>query len=152
MALSVPSGTGGIAPQLSIVYNSSNKEGLIGYGFDLSGISLISRSPENLYRDGKADIVRFDATDRFSLDGIRLSLSKTISGTKREYRTELDNYSKIIAEGDAVNPSKFTVYTKEGLIREFKSAKELFGASGNNLYWLETKVTDTKGNYYLRTW
>ena len=152
LALSVPSGTGGIAPQLSIVYNSSNKEGLIGYGFDLSGISLISRSPENLYRDGKADIVRFDATDRFSLDGIRLSLSKTISGTKREYRTELDNYSKIIAEGDAVNPSKFTVYTKEGLIREFKSAKELFGASGNNLYWLETKVTDTKGNYYSITY
>ena len=142
------SGTGGIVPQLSITYNSGNKSGLFGYGFDLTGLSQISRAPENLYRDGKADVIRFDGSDRFSIDGQRLTLIKTTS-SYREYRTEINSFSKIIAEGDVINPSKFTVYTKDGITHEYISAKSLMGrTTGNNLYWLETKVSDTKGNYY----
>lgn len=145
-------GTGGMTPQLSISYNSSNGDGLLGYGFDLTGLSMISRSPENLYRDGDADVIRFDSSDRFALDGMRLSPVK-VTSTYREYKTETNNFAKIISEGDIVNPSKFTVYTKDGLIREYTSAKILMGAAGDkNLYWLETKVSDTKGNYYTITY
>ncbi len=142
------SGTGGMTPQLSIAYSSANKSGLLGYGFDLTGLSQISRAPENLYRDGKADVIRFDSSDRFVLDGQRLSLVNT-TASYREYRTEINSFSKIIAEGDVINPSKFTVYTKDGIIHEYTSAKVLMGTSGDNLYWLETKVSDTKGNYYV---
>ncbi len=141
-----------MTPQISISYNSSNGNGLFGYGFDLTGVSLISRAPENLFRDEDADVVRFDATDRFALDGVRLSLVKSTS-TYREYRTEINSFAKIVAEGDIVNPSKFTVYTKDGIIHEYTSAKALMGQSNtNNLYWLETKVTDTKGNFYKITY
>lgn len=150
--ISTVSGTGGMTPQISISYNSSNGNGLFGYGFDLTGVSLISRAPENLFRDEDADVVRFDATDRFALDGVRLSLVKSTS-TYREYRTEINSFAKIVAEGDIVNPSKFTVYTKDGIIHEYTSAKALMGQSNtNNLYWLETKVTDTKGNFYKITY
>lgn len=38
------SGTGGMVPQLSISYSSANKSGLLGYGFDLTGLSQISRA------------------------------------------------------------------------------------------------------------
>lgn len=145
--ISTVSGTGGMTPQLSITYNSANRNGLLGYGFDLSGLSQISRAPENLYRDGKADVIRFDSSDRFVLDGIRLTLVETTASC-REYKTEINSFSKIIAEGDVINPSKFTVHTKDGITHEYTSAKALMGASGNNLYWLETKVSDTKGNYY----
>lgn len=147
MPISVVSGTGGISPQLSIVYDSSKGDCLLGRGFDLSGISLISRAPRNLYRDGKADIIHFDESDRFMLDGARLALVNE-TAEYREYRTENNSFSKIIAEGNKANPSKFTVYTKDGLTREYANAKNLNGRSGNNLFWLETKVTDTKGNYY----
>ena len=145
--VSVASGTGGMSPHLSIVYDSSKGDGLFGYGFDLSGISMISRAPRNLYRDGKADIIHFDESDRFLLDGARLTLVNETAGC-REYRTEDNCFSKIIAEGNKENPSRFTVYTKDGLTREYINAKSLNGRDGNNLFWLETKVSDTKGNYY----
>ena len=130
--LTVVSGTGGMSPKLSITFNSSNGRGLLGYGFDLTGLSMICRAPQNLYRDGKADVIRFSSADRFTLDGVRLSLFQKTS-TGAEYRTETNSFSKIISEGDSVNPTKFTVYTKDGLIREFTSARTLMGSSGNNI-------------------
>ncbi len=147
MPVSVASGTGGMSPHLSIVYDSSKGDGLLGYGFDFSGISLISRAPRNLYRDGKADVIRFDGNDRFMLDGMRLTLVST-TASQREYRTENNTFARIAAEGDKNNPSRFIVHTKDGITREFTNAKTLNGISGNSLYWLETKVSDTKGNYY----
>lgn len=147
ISIAVAPGTGGITPQLSVAYNSSNGDGLFGHGFELKGLSLISRMPENLYRDGHADVIRFDSSDRFALDGVRLSIREKGEG-RREYRTETNNYSKIIAFGDSASPSSFIVYAKDGTIHEYTPACALVGSSGNNLFWLETKVTDTKGNYY----
>ena len=95
MPISVASGTGGMSPQLSIVYDSSKGDGLFGRSFDLSGISLISRVPRNLYRDGKADIIHFDESDRFMLDGARLTIVNE-TAEYREYRTENNSFSKII--------------------------------------------------------
>ncbi len=149
--IAVVPGTGGMIPNLYIAYSSSNGNGLFGYGFDLKGLSLISRMPKNLFRDGKADVIRFDSSDRFALDGMRMSLVNTTDGV-REYRTETNVYSKIISTGTSDNPSMFIVYSKDGIIHEYTSAKTMFGSSGNNLYWLETKVSDTKGNYYTITY
>ena len=148
MPIKVPYGSGGMMPQLSISYNSANKVGLAGYGFDLTGISVISRSPQNLHRDGKADVVRFTSNDRFSLDGMRLSEIRVVSDNKKEYRTEVNSHSRIVAQLTDGEPEKFIVYTKDGLIREFEPAKKILRSAGKNLYWLETKVSDTKGNYY----
>ena len=147
MPVSVASGTGGMFPHLSIVYDSSKGNGLLGYGFELSGISLINRAPRNLYRDGKADVIRFDANDRFMLDGMRLTFVGS-TASQREYRTENNTFARVTAEGDKTNPSKFIVHTKDGIIREFTNANALNGILKNSLYWLETKVSDTKGNYY----
>ena len=141
------SGTGGMSPQLSVCYNSANGNGLFGQGFDLSGISMITRSPRNLFRDGKADIIHFDGNDRFSLDGVRLTLVSSETD-RREYRTESNSFFRIVAEGDIAEPTKFTVYTKAGTIHEYLQAKAMLGSSGKNIYWLESKVSDTKGNYY----
>ncbi len=57
MPLAVASGTGGMSPKLSIAYSSSNSTGLMGHGFDLQGLSTISRAPRNLFNDGKDDII-----------------------------------------------------------------------------------------------
>lgn len=151
MPIEVVAGTGGVIPHLSMSYNSANTTGLLGHGFDLNGLSMISRAPKNLFRDGKADVVRLNSSDRFALDGMRLSLVRTTSST-REYKTEMNNFAKIIAEGDVVNPSRFIVYTKSGIRHEYLPAKALMGSTGDNLYWLETKTIDTKGNYYTVTY
>jgi hypothetical protein len=115
--ISVLPSTGGMAPQLSIIYNSSLKEGLLGTGFDLSGLSMISRAPSNVHTDGMAGYVNFTSKDKFLLDGQRLIYLKPVNNSTYEYRTENNNFSKIVASGtDIANPSTFTVYTKSGLI------------------------------------
>ena len=70
--ITVLPGTGGLAPKLSITYNSSNKGGMLGYGFDLAGLSVISRVPQNRFIDHKAGFVNFSSEDKFALDGVRL--------------------------------------------------------------------------------
>lgn len=145
--ISVVSGTGGVSPKLSISYNSGNGNGLFGYGFDLGGLSVISRSPRNLYNDNIADVIRFTPQDRFSLDGQRLQFLRMVNGLM-EYRTESDTYSKIVATGSTTNPSKFTVYTKHGLIYEYEPTD----LTGKSLFWPLKKVSDTNGNYYTITY
>jgi hypothetical protein len=151
--ISVPQGTGGMTPQLSIVYSNSCKNGLLGSGFDLSGLSLINRAPSNLQSDGYSGHVDFSSNDKFMLDGQRMVRLKTIDASTYEYRTENNNFSKIIASGsDVSNPNTFTVYTKSGLIYEYVAntgqLKSSNASSSQNLFWLLRKVSDTKGNYY----
>ena len=147
-------GTGGMAPKLSITYNSSPKDGLLGYGFDLTGLPVISRVPQNMHDDGKAGYVSFSSNDRFALDGNRLVLERFLGNSRYEYRTKINTYSKIIAEGDRYNPTSFTVCTKDGLVYEYKSDNYLLGQSSlnNSVFWFVTKVKDTKGNYFTVTY
>ena len=143
----VPSGTGGISPKLSITYSSSNKTGLCGYGFDLTGLSMISRVPQNLYNDVGPGVVTFSSDDRFALDGSRL-----ISTGTNTYSTEINSFSKITSAGPADNPTSFTVQTKDGLTYEYKACNTLLGSQEKSLFWVVTKVTDTKGNYFTVTY
>jgi hypothetical protein len=47
-----PPGTGGMIPSVSVVYNSQAPNGLVGYGWNLSAISSISRIGRSIYSDG----------------------------------------------------------------------------------------------------
>ena len=142
-------GTAGMKPCLSVCYNSSTKEGLFGYGFDLQGLSIISRVPSDLYHEGMASVIDF-RRDHFALDGGRLIQYAANGTAEREYRTENDVYSKIVSKGSSYNPDGFTVYTKSGLIYDYLPAQVALGSSKNDstLFWLVTKVSDTKGNYF----
>ena len=145
----VLSGTGGVSPKLSITYNSSNKLGLCGYGFDLTGLSIITRVPQNKFNDGKAGFVNFTSSDRYALDGMRL----INTGTANEYVTEIKNFAKITAFGDTENPSSFIVLSKDGLKYEYTSNTEVIGNTTEKpLFWVLTKVSDTVGNYFTVTY
>jgi len=151
--IKVPAGTGGIAPQLSIVYNSGSSDGWLGSKFDLAGFSMINRAPSNMHTDGLAGVVNFSASDHFMIDGQRLIYFKKIDDQTREYRTENNSFMKVIAKGsDTSNPTTFIAYTKDGLIYEYGSnnsqLKNQEQSSPVNLFWFVRKVSDTKGNYY----
>ena len=146
-------GTGGMKPILSVCYNSSTKNGLAGYGFDLAGLSIISRVPSDLFHDGIATAIDFTSHDHFALDGQRL-INYCNTGTEIEYKTENNSFAKIIAKGKSTNPTSFTVYTKSGLIHEYVSVSKALGKAetDSTLFWLESKVSDTKGNYFTITY
>lgn len=137
--------TGGMSPCLSISYSSSNKNGLCGYGFDLSGLSFISRVPANLHIDGFVNSV--EESNQFALDGNRLILQSSYAN-ERVYYTRNNSYSKVVSYGTQENPSRFIVYTKDGLIYNYESDVALGCSTGKSIKWAVTRVMDTKGNYY----
>lgn len=111
----VTPGTGGMVPSLTIAYNSSSKRGLLGYGFDLYGLSAISRAPRSRALDGVAGYVSFTADDRFILDGTRQVLKQSFSSECRLYATEHDSYARIKSIGSLANPDITPISVRFGL-------------------------------------
>ena len=142
-------GTGGITPKLSVSYSSSTKSALLGYGFDLKGLSIVSRIPRNKFNDGTAGCVDFTANDRFALDGARL-IQTSSSNSIQEFSTENNCYAKIISYGIYENPDSFVVKTKDGLKYLYLPNTKILDPNTTKkaLYWMLTSVQDTNGNYY----
>lgn len=144
----IPPGIKDVAPNISISYTSQGASGLAGWGWNLSGLSTISRIPATKYYDNKHDGIDFK-DDRFSIDGQRLILkSGTYGASGSVYQTE--NYSnvKVIAYGTSpygstYGPSYFIVYYPNG-------TRAWYGNSGNSrsrLEWAIFRWQDPQGNY-----
>ena len=160
--LALPPGRGGMAPSLSINYNSGGGNGPLGIGFSLStGFpQSITRGRSILARDGVTRGVKFDANDKFYLDGKRLicTSEQTIPyGTPGStYRTEVDSFVTVTASGTGSNITAFTVTDKSGVAMTFgKSGTTtdgyqvgiLNGADDTLAYTYALKrVQDTLGN------
>ena len=93
--IKVPPGIDGIEPEISLTYNSQGGNGLAGFGWNLSGISVITRVAPTPYHDGAIQGVTLEDTDRFALDGQRLLLkSGTYGQDGAVYQTE--NFSNLL--------------------------------------------------------
>lgn len=116
----VTPGVGGMTPQISISYNSSNSTSIIGEGWSLNGFSIIGRSSNVNYIDGFTQPVIFNSEDNLQLDGQRLiPLIENHGINGALYYTENNSFKKIsIANntGDTVDEiQNFKVETKDGL-------------------------------------
>src|SRR5580658_2683503 len=60
MPLVTVPGRAGVEPRLSLTYDSSGEDGVLGAGFSLTGLSAITRCPQNLAQDGVIRDVRYD--------------------------------------------------------------------------------------------
>jgi hypothetical protein len=112
-------------PSLALTYRSGSGNGWIGTGWSLSGLSTITRCAKTRASDGVTDGVGY-VDDRFCLDGAKLEAVEGAYGADgSEYRTEVDTFAKIVlhvASPKNNGPDGFTVWTKDGLRREY--AKE----------------------------
>ena len=96
--IQVPEGLGGVQPNLSITYNSQSGNGLLGWGWNLGGMSAITRVGRTLYHDGEVCGVGLNYKDRYALDGQRLMLVEgEYGGYGAEYKTEVDGMSRIVS-------------------------------------------------------
>ena len=73
--IAVPPGTNGVAPQIALSYNSAGSNGMIGQGWNLVGLSSISRVPKDIYHDGTSNDIAMNNNDALVLDGNRLVLT-----------------------------------------------------------------------------
>ncbi len=154
-------GTGGVQPKLALSYSSQGGSGFLGQGWNLSGLSAITRIPTTTALDNGYSAtsgsefarsgVHFDSSDHFALDGQRLMLYHGIYGAANsEYRTEIDSFSRITAVGTQGNgPQYFEVETKDGLKMTYgqtPSAQLKPAGKSEVLSWSLDKVEDSLGN------
>ncbi|MDR7210609.1 FG-GAP-like repeat-containing protein [Flavobacterium piscis] len=96
----VPAGINGVQPQISLDYNSQRGlKGTAALGWDIGGISTITKIPATKFHDGVIDPVDNDNLDRFALDGQRLIVKNgntvTYGGHGAVYETEYFSNLKI---------------------------------------------------------
>ena len=141
----LPQALGTMTPKLTIAYNSQSANGLLGWSWDLQGLSSIERVGQTEYHDGNVTNVDFE-NDRYVVDGQRL-----MSVGANEYKTEIDNLDKIVSyEGSKNGPDYFMVWKSDGTIWEYgTTADSKVEPQGNDevvLKWLLSKVVDRNGN------
>jgi hypothetical protein len=158
--IAAPPGTAGMMPNLSLAYDSQRGSGIVGVGWSLNGFSAIRRCAETRAQDPAAlsnGRVGFDAADRFCLDGQRLMVvTGTYGANLSEYRTELESFKKVTAQGTAGNgPSWFEVRLPSGRVLHYGNttdSKILAKGKTSVRVWALNRITDTKGNYLTITY
>lgn len=144
--IAVPKGINNVEPQISITYNSQNGlSGTVARGWDISGVSSITRIPATKFHDGVIDPVDFNALDRFALDGQRLIVKSGTTGVygadKTVYETEYFSNTKITSYG--VSPFGSNYGPAYFLVEYPDGSKAYYGNSTNSrsimewsiLYW-----------------
>tara|TARA_B110000046_G_scaffold86197_1_gene94277 strand:+ start:1681 stop:7917 length:6237 start_codon:yes stop_codon:yes gene_type:complete len=154
---SVPPGIKNVVPTIGLSYSSQAGNGLVGWGWNISGLSTISRIPTTKFHDNIIDPVDFDSNDRYALDGQRMILkSGTYGATNSEYQTENYSNTKIKAYGTTYGsgPAYFIVYHPDG-------SKSWYGSSSSGtvnqgargyLEWALYKKQDPQGNFIAYTY
>jgi YD repeat-containing protein len=154
--LTVPPGTNGMAPSLSVVYSSGGRNGILGVGFNLQGVSAITRCGAQIVSDGFKGGVNYDANDRFCMNGQRLVQVGTLNGSP-QYRTQKESWKRIVANGTCGSgPCSFTVQEKDGTVSTFganggsavlaQGSRFTGSLAGSIRAWLMDTQTDLNGN------
>lgn len=151
--LEIPEGINGMQPNLAITYNSQGGNGIMGWGWNISGLSAITRTGQTVYHDGHKGGVTFNdfsGEDRFMLDGQRLIRHPYYRYYSYYYRTEMDSQTEITSTKENTSHYvKFKARTADGHEIEYGYTEDSrIEAQGKNevLTWLVNKISDKNGN------
>ena len=126
--IDIPVALSDVAPSLSLVYNSQSGNGIAGLGWNISGLSAITRTRKTAYFDDTEADIMWSTTPAtadafaFAMDGVRLIQSSTNRTDSVIYYLENDPTMKIVAyniQNDG--PRYFRVYTKSGMTLTYGS-------------------------------
>ncbi|MBQ7471603.1 MAG: VCBS repeat-containing protein, partial [Prevotella sp.] len=152
VAIEVPQGFGKMTPSLSISYNSQSGMGLAGYGFNISGLSVITRGMHDLAHDSIVYGITYSSSDAFFLDNKRLLV---ISGNAGQdncvYSPEGDPFTRVIQHNSGIRPH-FEVHTPDGITYQYGytiDSKQTFVYQSSVLEnsWYVNRAEDSWGNY-----
>ncbi len=150
--ISVPPGTTGMQPSLTLQYSSQAGNGIMGVGWSIGGLSSITRCGTDIHNDQTIDPVDFETDDKFCMNGERLvPIVGTNGADGTEYRTQQEEFSKIVSYGNAgTGPLWFKVWKKNGQVYQYGAGGgTTVEASGRSeaRAWMLHKITDQRGNY-----
>ncbi|WP_185233703.1 SpvB/TcaC N-terminal domain-containing protein [Teredinibacter franksiae] len=157
--ITLAAGTAGVTPQLSVGYSSGAGNGLLGQGWNLGGLSSISRCRQTLHQDAQVQPITWNNTDRFCLNGQRLLVQDgaVYGEVDSTYKTEIDSFVLVTAHGGAAgSPDYFTVQAKDGSTTTYGGAgasvseQRVYSEAGEQqdkiLSWFIQKFEDSVGN------
>ncbi|MGH8306686.1 MAG: RHS repeat-associated core domain-containing protein [Gammaproteobacteria bacterium] len=151
--LDLPPGVNGLKPSLALLYNSQAGNGILGEGWSLTGLSVISRCPQTLDQDNAIHIPDGTGADRLCLDGQRLIVTSGNYGAAGSvYHTEIESFQQVTASSSMAggSPKSFTVVDRSGLTRIYSTVPFTCTSTcpnGAALEWLITNITDRYGNF-----
>jgi RHS repeat-associated protein len=151
--IELPDGIEGMKPVLEIDYSGRRGPGLLGPGWNITGISAIIRCRRNIAQDGgqylgasESGVPRFLADNTFCLDGMRMlhktGTANTPGMTGAEYYSESGPPTKmVVAAHDntsgplgAAQPISFRVYFADGRIGYYGTTATSRVEAGNRRY------------------
>jgi RHS repeat-associated protein len=161
IAVQVPPGTAGMQPSLALLYHSTVTDGMLGVGWNLQGLSAITRCAQTPAQDQAAAraALHYDDRDRFMLDGQRLMVTTGEYGAPgARYATELESFREVTtlhAPGQSAVLG-FIVVDKDGMRYNYGATDDsriLAGAAGSPVrVWALSRMTDRHGNFLTFTY
>ncbi len=168
-----PPGVAGVQPAIALTYKGVSVDSEIGHGWQLAGLSVITRCGGTKAIDGLNPVpgnVAFNSNDKLCLDGERLIPTNMAGGQAKvgaatgdaagqglgsytEYRTENDRYARIrsygVADGMSADsgPLYFRIWTKDGHILQYGnwSNNDTNAVVGSSPAWSD-------GSRYAQSW
>jgi len=124
MSLDVAPGVAGLAPDLSINYDSTGGNGALGLGFSLGGLSSIRRCSRTIADDEQWSPVRWTNDDAICLGGDRLVLEAGAYGLNgARYRPAHDPAVRVVQHGPLSDRGgSFEVFQSTGHVLTYGTA------------------------------
>lgn len=152
MPLWTPVGRHGIEPQLSLTYHSRGDNGVLGLGFRVAGLSVITRCWATVAQDGSfATGPEPGLPDKFCLNGQRLI--ERPNAPQFELQPEFDSSIIVRVGVPHNNPPTFNVYYADGRIERF-GVNQFVASTPSNAVLIGpilsvdgTTIPDARGNF-----
>ncbi|WP_370899703.1 RHS repeat-associated core domain-containing protein [Chryseobacterium gossypii] len=153
LPIALPPGIKSVAPQVNLVYTSGSSNGVVGYGWNISGITSISRAGKNIEKDGEMRGVQLDYSDFYNFNGQRLVLKSGVYGKDgAEYVTEKFSNTKIKSIGAVTGqawqgPEYWEVTFADGSQAWYGATSSGDSNARTPLEYNIVKWKDSQGNY-----
>ena len=147
----IPAGTGGLEPEISIVYDSYKDRGMLGEKWSVGGLGSITRLGKDPDHEGIFSRPEFaSAQDYLTLNGTRLiPFNGAQGGNQTQYYTEVDNYGIITGhQNSSSSGSYFTYMQRDGVTHTYGSndGKQLPNHFAPT-EWRLSETVDNHGNF-----
>jgi YD repeat-containing protein len=141
--LTIQKGMSDFKPELSLVYDSQDGNGIMGLGWSIKGMHTISTVSKCQYFDGT------NQGTAYALDGMRL-IETTSPNGQLYYRTEHDKGDSISIKQNGLN-NWFQVKSIDGSTYRYGSSTGRY-INGDNCKWALDYAQDALGNYISYTY
>ncbi len=155
LPIALPPGVKSVAPQINLGYTSGSGNGIAGYGWNLSGITSITRMSKTIEKDGEVKGIQLNNTDFYSFNGQRLILksgSVSYGGNGAEYVTEKYSNVKIKSLGTITGqtwqgPEYWEVTFEDGSQAWYGATTTGTSSARTPIEYNIVKWKDAQGNY-----